>query len=221
MRREYLAALRSRNALLKRIAEGKASPSDLDAWDLLFAQKATRYYSYRKRIVEKVSDSIERIVPKVRSGLRLSFEYQTKVPLSSGESAIAESIATYLASHREKDIWVGHTCIGPHLDDFACIVESSISRPTSADYLSRGENKTILAYLKMLGIEYIEACSKSRIVLLLDDIASELDAEHFSAIVDGFGERPFFLSGHRIPERFFHESVTMIDLSAREASEKR
>lgn len=160
-------------------------------------------------------ESIGRIVPKVRNELQLSFEYQSKVSLMSDDAEISGLIAEYLASHREKDIWIGHTCIGPHLDDFACIVESSVSRPTSAEYLSRGENKTILAYLKMLGIEYIEENSGSRIVLLLDDIASELDAEHFSSIVDDFGERPFFLSGHRIPERFFRETVKVIDLSIR------
>ena len=51
VRREYLAALRSRNALLKRIGDREANPIDLDAWDILFVQKATKYYSYRKNLI--------------------------------------------------------------------------------------------------------------------------------------------------------------------------
>lgn len=203
VRRDYLAALRSRNALLKRIAENQNPPSDLDAWDILFVQKAKAYYSYRKKLIAEISGQLADIAPKVRTGLELSFHYHSKVPISADDEAIADHIRTYLTSHRDKDIIIGHTCIGPHLDDFSFIVETSTSRPQSSEFLSRGENKTILLFLKILAIGYVEQHAGCRAVLLLDDIASELDADHFAHIAQSFGDRTFLMSGHRLPEHLF------------------
>ncbi len=203
IRRDYQSALRSRNALLKRIGEGKNPPSDLDAWDLLFVQKSKAYYSYRKRILSAISHQLPEIAPIVRDGLGLSLRYDTKVPIGGSDEDIAECIRAYLASHREKDVLIGHTCIGPHLDNFSFVVETSPSKPQSSEFLSRGENKTILLFLKIMGIGYVERHSGCRAVLLLDDIASELDASHFAHIARSFDGRTFFMSGHRLPERLF------------------
>jgi DNA replication and repair protein RecF len=137
VRRDYLAALRSRNALLKRIAEGKNPANDLDAWDMLFVQKARVYYTYRKKLIDTISSKLPEIAPKVRQGLELSFQYSTKVPIDQSEETIAQYMRAYLQSHREKDILIGHTCIGPHLDDFSFTIESSQARPQSSEYLSR------------------------------------------------------------------------------------
>lgn len=214
IRRDYMAALRSRNALLKRIAEGKNPPDDLDAWDILFVQKAKVYYTYRKKLLETIEAKLPEIAPKVRKGLQLSLRYATKVPIDETEEQIANTIKAYLHTHREKDILIGHTCIGPHLDDFSFVVETSHLRPQSSEYLSRGENKTILLFLKIMAIEYVEQHAGCRTVLLLDDIASELDANHFEYITHTFGDRTFFLSGHRLPEHFFaQEGIVTVQLS--------
>lgn len=213
IRRDYLAALRSRNALLKRIADGKNPPSDLDAWDMLFVHKAKNYYAYRKMLLEVIGECLPEIARKVRSGLELSLRYDTKVPIRESVESIGESMRAYLAAHREKDILIGHTCIGPHLDDFSFTVETSVGKPQSSEFLSRGENKTILLLLKIMGIGYVERNAGCRAVLLLDDIASELDANHFSHIVQSFGDRMFFMSGHRLPEHFFSTGeITTIQL---------
>lgn len=203
VRRDYLAVLRSRNALLKRISDGKNPPSDLDAWDMLFVHKAKSYYDYRKKLLQVIGEYLPEISQKVRLGLELSLRYDTKVPIFESVEIIGEFMRAYLISHREKDIFVGHTCVGPHLDDFSFVVETSVTKPLSSEFLSRGENKTILLFLKIMGIGYIERNAGCRAVLLLDDIASELDSNHFSHIVQSFGDRMFFMSGHRLPEHFF------------------
>ncbi len=145
-----MSALRSRNALLKRISEGKNSPHDLDAWDALFLLKAKNYYEYRKKLLEVIQENLPQIAQKVRVGLELSLRYDTKVPISESIEVIGAHIRSYLVSHREKDILVGHTCIGPHLDDFSFVVETSVTKPLSSEFLSRGENKTLLLLLKLM-----------------------------------------------------------------------
>ncbi len=111
VRRDYLAVLRSRNALLKRISDGLNPTADLDAWDLLFVQKSKVYYAYRKKLLEAITKNLSEIAPKVRFGLELSLRYETKVPILESVDTISETIRKYLAEHREKDILIGHTCI--------------------------------------------------------------------------------------------------------------
>lgn len=106
----------------------------------------------------------------------LSFQYITKIDFENIESSILQ----YLRENRERDIITGHTYIGPHLDDFQCIISNDIQ---SNSYLSRGENKTILIGLKFILIEFIEKSSKKETILLLDDLFSELDSEHIVSIL--------------------------------------
>lgn len=90
------------------------------------------------------------------------------------------SMLQYLQKNRERDIVTGYTYIGPHLDDFQCMISGEIP---SNSYLSRGENKTILIGLKFILIEFIEKSSKKETILLLDDLFSELDSEHIESLL--------------------------------------
>lgn len=108
---------------------------------------------------------------------RLSFTYATKIRFEDIET----SMLRYLQENRERDIITGHTYIGPHLDDFQCTIAGGIP---SKEYLSRGENKSILIGLKFILIEFIEKMSKKETLLLLDDLFSELDSGHIRSILD-------------------------------------
>lgn len=111
------------------------------------------------------------------------------------------SILEYLRANRERDIITGHTYIGPHLDDFQCLLKEEI--PSHA-YLSRGENKTILIGLKFILIEFIEQSSKKDTILLLDDLFSELDSEHIQSILNQAGNRQLFITTQNIPTFLSH-----------------
>ena len=107
LKREYTQVLRSRNALLKSISEGRARASDLDAWDLLFCEKASQYFDYRIQFVAFVEEQIVFITSIVGKSYELRIVYESKVD----RAAPRESIRSYSALHREKDILIGHTCI--------------------------------------------------------------------------------------------------------------
>lgn len=123
----------------------------------------------------------------------LSFQYSTKIDFENIESGMLR----YLRENRERDIITGHTYIGPHLDDFQCVL--SPHNIQSNSYLSRGENKTILIGLKFLLIEFIEQSSKKETILLLDDLFSELDAEHITSLLMRAGNRQLFITTQNIP----------------------
>ena len=48
----------------------------------------------------------------------------------------------------------------------------------------------------------MERVTGGQIIFLLDDIAAELDEDHFDYILSRFAERSFIVAGHRIPQEF-------------------
>lgn len=177
----------------------------LDLWDSLFIERARTYYLYRKKLIDFIQKYISSIEALLEGRYILSFVYATKVDFENIES----SMLRYLRENRERDVITGHTYIGPHLDDFRCIITNDI---LSNEYLSRGENKTILIGLKFILIEFIEQSSKKETILLLDDLFSELDHEHIQSVLTHAGSRQLFITTQNIPnflldkgEFSFHE----------------
>ncbi len=101
------------------------------------------------------------------------------------DSVTKESFLELLRSYTERDLMVGRTTIGPHLDEIAFSVNTNPPEkggvgglenwlPTKY-ILSRGENKILLlAFIRLLG-EYVREVSGKEPLFLLDDVLSELD----------------------------------------------
>lgn len=160
---------------------------------------------YRKKLTDFIEERISSIETLLEGKYALAFRYTAKVDFGDIES----SMLRYLRENRERDIITGHTYIGPHLDDFQCIISDNIPSNT---YLSRGENKTILIGLKFILIEFIEQSSKKETILLLDDLFSELDSDHIESILSQAGNRQLFITAQNTPsflvnkgEFSFHE----------------
>lgn len=89
---------------------------------------------------------------------------------------------------------LGHTYVGPHLDDFRVSVALPTGSVRSEEYLSRGENKSILFALKLLSADFLEASGGKPAVLLFDDLFSELDAHRYGLVLSRSASRPFFVT---------------------------
>lgn len=102
-----------------------------------------------------------------------------------------EQFLRELRSCRDKDILLGHTTYGPQYDDFDFLIGPEDSPLSTKDFLSRGENKTLLLYLKAKQMQHIqkERPDKS-LVLLFDDIFAELDVAHVSRVMELHREFP-------------------------------
>lgn len=196
IRRDYSTVLRNRNAVLKNIREGIASRSDLDAWDRLFSDATRQYMLHRMRFIRYVTEHMDTLESLLEHKYRLSFAYDTKLDLENIES----SLESYLADKRERDILAGHTYIGPHLDDFSIMVEIGEHSYSSEQYLSRGENKTLLLGLKFLQILFLEEHFNKKTVLLFDDLFSELDRHHIEMILSQYAPRQMIISSQNRPD---------------------
>lgn len=109
------------------------------------------------------------------------------------EDVTREKFLQLLASYTDRDLVVGRTTVGPHLDEISFLVEighpvkGGIKRgldnwqPTK-HILSRGENKIfLLSFIRLLG-KYVEEFSHKKPLFLLDDVLSELDQDHIQIL---------------------------------------
>jgi DNA replication and repair protein RecF len=89
-----------------------------------------------------------------------------------------EQFLKLLADYTERDLVVGRTTVGPHLDEISFSVEINNAWSATKYILSRGENKILLlAFIRLLG-KYVLEISGKKPFFLLDDVLSELDTDH-------------------------------------------
>jgi DNA replication and repair protein RecF len=84
---------------------------------------------------------------------------------------VAELSHQHLDQNIDKEIQLQNTLFGPHKDDFDVIIKSKLSK----NQLSRGEQRTVGLSILFSVHSLIKEKLDLSPVLLLDDIASELD----------------------------------------------
>ena len=104
------------------------------------------------------------------------------------EEVTKEQFLKLLADYTERDLVVGRTTIGPHLDEISFSVGINNTWSPTKYILSRGENKILLlAFIRLLG-KYVAEVSGKKPFFLLDDVLSELDTNHTQILCGLFGD---------------------------------
>ncbi len=101
------------------------------------------------------------------------------------EATDAETLAAELAERRDGDIARGYTGWGPHHDELA--IESggrSLRR-----YGSQGQQRAALLALLFAERDALIADGRPAPLMLLDDVTSELDADHRGLLVEHLARR--------------------------------
>lgn len=160
--RRYSTALKQRNAALRRRQTGV-----LDSLDRVLSEQGEQLSDLRRTYSERIaSNLLEKLNEMSDSldGVRLTYRKGWK----------GDSLETALANARESDVERGLTTPGPHRADLALTCGGVPARAK----LSRGEQKLLSAALIMSQADLL--VSEGRVpLLLLDDLASEFDEEHF------------------------------------------
>jgi len=155
----YEQALRQRNKVLDSIREGTASRYSLTYWDGLLIKHGQVIQNKRRDLV----DFINSLFAKSDLFKNIKVVYDM--------SAMSEA---RLLQYKDAEIAMGYTLVGPHKDDFV-VNEGTRNLNT---YGSRGEQRMAVLALKMGEIFFVEENGGRRVLLLLDDIFSELDEIH-------------------------------------------
>ncbi len=179
--REYSRALKSRNRLLRNIAEGLGPRTDLEA-SLESLNKI--YFLLSTHLTFARIKSLEGILPAFRDAMKfisddtvgdISVDY-----VISNESALdwSESKIFYALQKRHSELansekGYGGSLVGPHKHDIKFLLAGNDSR----FYSSQGQQRALILALKIAQIVYHQSIHQTYPVLLLDDVLSELDSK--------------------------------------------
>ena len=159
--------LKSRNTLIKSFQKRKKRDEQIDVWDRLFAEKATE-------LIRKRNDFLKEYVPElVKYYLNISGELiSPSIDYHTTCTGDKDEICAELKKRMMKDIKHGSTSIGPQRDDY-------VIKKNERDFssmASQGQKRICALALKFSEIELVEKKSGKKVVLMIDDVFSELDA---------------------------------------------
>ena len=158
---EYNRILKQRNAAIR----SGMKADDIKVWDkglVDAAMKITQLReSYLQNILPVLQNYVERLI-----GFQPEFSY------SRGWQK-DEDLGKKLASSLESDMAQGFTRVGPHRADLLIKHEGL---PAQASF-SRGQQKLLVSAMRLAQISHLKYETGQQTVLLVDDLAAELDEE--------------------------------------------
>lgn len=216
--RKYLESLlfvkkiiKQKNELLKQIKFRQAKKSELDFWNKRLAEYFKYIIKKRKKFVDFINNNIqqyyENISDKKTDKIQISYKTSFKN---------IDMVYEQIDSVSDWEIESQRTLLGTHLDDLNILLNGKVAAETG----SRGEIRSIIFCLKLLEIEYLEQQSKKQneILLLLDDIFSELDNIRRDKIISIIKDRQTIIT--TTDKEFLDKNLKHIELIDLEKYEK-
>ncbi len=182
--RNFSKALKQRNSALRR-----GNTDVLDSLDDVLARYGTELADFRQRHADRVASRMEEMLQALKSRVQsVEIRYQ--------RGWKSESYLESLEKHRERDLERCTTTTGPHRADLHLLCGGNPARAV----LSRGEQKAFAAALLLSQADLLEEAGRKPL-LLLDDLVSEFDREHFQTVLAKAlnGRRQVWVTGTEIP----------------------
>ena len=179
--REYSRALKSRNRLLKNLAEGigprgeqESSLESLTRIYLLLSTHLTwaRIQSIRA-ILPAFEDAMRFISDDTVGDMSVDYVISDEPALSWDESQVYDALQKRHAELALAEMSYGGSLVGPHKHDIKFLLAGNDSR----FYSSQGQQRALILALKIAQIVYHQSIHQTYPVLLLDDVLSELDSK--------------------------------------------
>jgi DNA replication and repair protein RecF len=170
--RDYVRALRSRNAALR-----TAGPDVEESFRDPLVRAGARILVRRRDVVEELAPRVDLAFHQISGPgaprAQISYRPAGGLDLEGSEQEIAARYHAALAARCDRDRDRGFTSVGPHMDDLSL----SLSGRPARTYGSQGQQRALVLALKISEIENIRALLGRPPLLLLDDVSSELDPE--------------------------------------------
>jgi DNA replication and repair protein RecF len=192
-------ALRQRNSLLRlggqrvRILDSlggaatlSASNESLDAWEKELALDAERLDLLRQEYLSLLRPHLSQMLAAFPDLPGISLDYRRGWRADQG-------LLELLQAGRPKDREVGYTQAGPH----RATLEIKADGLPAAEVLSRGQQKLLVASLRLAQGACLTEATGRQGVYLVDDLPAELDSEHrrtLGALLAGLGAQVFITS---------------------------
>ncbi|MCU7960150.1 MAG: DNA replication and repair protein RecF [gamma proteobacterium symbiont of Bathyaustriella thionipta] len=164
----FQKVLRQRNASLK----SQRPESEIKSWNDEYCRLANLITESRVSYIDELSSCLSETIAFCVDfpAVKVNYRQGWKTDLS-----IEEALASSLMKDKEK----GFTSVGPHRADVLFRVNAHDARTR----LSRGQLKLLIILLVVSQLTIRQNMSSIRGLLLLDDLASELDPDNFKQIL--------------------------------------
>lgn len=159
---QYYRVLKQRNAALRKKSEKKV----ITLWDNQLIQYAKTITLSRENYLLGFMPIFNNYVATLM-GLSVDINY-----LRGWNSEL--SFTQSLENSFEKDTFKGFTSLGPHRADLE-ITQNGILVQNS---FSRGQQKLLVCAMRLAQITYLKQQTNQQSILLVDDLAAELDVQH-------------------------------------------
>ncbi|MBZ0275648.1 MAG: DNA replication/repair protein RecF [Anaerolineae bacterium] len=196
----YEKILPQRNALLRRIADKQASPSELSYWDEQLVTAGSVIIAGRQRFLRELEISAQQYHLDLTGKLEtLILRYQPSfIPTAEGNGQlsfntlgldlhrelaaedIAPQFADQLTAERSEAINRGMTLSGPHRDELRLFINNR----DAGLYGSRGQARTAVLALKLAELSWMRERIGEWPILLLDEVIAELDSQRRAYLLD-------------------------------------
>lgn len=193
--REYLRALRGRNAALR-----SAAPEVEASFRGPLVRAGARLLRRRLALVQELAPRVRAAYAEISGPgapeARFDYRPAAGLRLDGDEDALAARLADALEARLERDREKGYTSAGPHMDDLTLTLDERGARP----YASQGQQRALVLALKIAEIENLRAALGRPPLLLLDDVSSELDPaknRYLLAYLGGLSAQAFLTSTDR------------------------
>jgi DNA replication and repair protein RecF len=166
----YERVLRSRNSVLR---EASPRPALLDTYDEELARTGTRVVLRRRTLVADLAPRVAALFASIHSDLGARIRYRGHASVEPARSAeeVQAALLAGLRARRELDQRRGFSGFGPHTDD----LELELGGHPAGDHGSQGQLRSLVLALKLAELAHLEERQREAPLLLLDDVASELD----------------------------------------------
>jgi DNA replication and repair protein RecF len=198
----YGRVLTQRNYLLRSL-RGQADESQLLFWDQRLVEHGAYLTLRRHEVIQHLDALVQEIHPKLtgsRERLRLQYcasvsmerrtggayqmpliaDHQPATETRTPLKVISASFHAQLQEARARELDQGVSGIGPHRDD----LQFWVNGVDMHAFASRGQQRTITLSMKLAEVAWLKEAKNDAPVLLLDDVASELDASHRDCVLE-------------------------------------
>lgn len=175
--RQYLHALRQRNAALKSVAGGQLPESALAVWTDEVVAAAEAVTERRRAYLEQLAPCIAEVLAALSPSLSVAVRY---LPGWSGDRTLLKVLGESLS----RELKYGSTQSGPHRADAELLVNGAAASVA----LSRGQGKALASALMLAQARLLWGRARRASVFLIDDLGAELDMAHSARFFEQLSE---------------------------------
>jgi DNA replication and repair protein RecF len=174
----YVRAVKQRNQLLK-----AKRMMTIESWEHEMSQSAAYLVEQRYRTIRDLQRHCEHVHAElIGEPEQLSIVYKSGVDEQLSLSDIRAYYLEQLYKNRTREMFMGHTLVGPHKDDLLFLINQKEVR----FFASEGQQRTCMTTIHLAEWHRLSQAGHEKPIMMLDDVGLSLDPERRKKLLNQF-----------------------------------